>query len=269
MRKVTASIVLYNTPSEMYLPAIQDFLRDLPDRFIYVVDNSDARPAKELPSDPRIHYMATGANLGFGKAHNLAIRLARDESEFHFIINPDVRILNDAIDILSALLRSDPSIGMAMPHIVYPDGSEQNLCKLLPTPMTLIGRRFIPFARLREAIDRRYVIKDLSHQTAHEIPLLSGCFLASRTALLNQLGGFDEQFFLYMEDFDLVRRVSATHRTMYEPRARISHGYQRGSTRNARLLYLHVRSTIQYFNKWGWFKDALRTKANAPFLTQR
>lgn len=266
MHKITASIVLYNTPSEMYLPAIHDFLQDAQDRIIYVVDNSDTLPATALPPDSRIHYMATGKNLGFGRAHNLAIRQAQAQSEIHFIINPDVRILNDAVLILSKLLQSDASIGVAMPHIVYPDGSEQNLCKLLPTPMTLIGRRFIPFTSLREVIDRRYVISGLSQQAAHNIPMLSGCFLAVRTALLTQLGGFDERFFLYMEDFDLVRRVGETHRTMYEPRARICHGYQRGSSKSAKLLYLHVRSAIQYFNKWGWFIDTYRKNANAPFL---
>jgi GT2 family glycosyltransferase len=266
MRNITASIVLYNTPSEMYLPAIHDFLQKAQDRIIYVVDNSDAMPASRVPADPRIHYIATGRNLGFGKAHNLAIRRARGESDVHFIVNPDVRILNDAVCILSDLLQGDPGIGLAMPNIVYPDGSEQNLCKLLPTPMTLIGRRFVPFASMRDAIDRRYVISGLSDQHAHDIPMLSGCFLAARTELLNQIGGFDERFFLYMEDFDLVRRVSATHRTLYEPRARISHGYQRGSIKNAKLLRLHVRSAIQYFNKWGWFIDAQRKKANAPFL---
>lgn len=267
MQKITASIVLYNTPSEMYLPAIQDFLQDAQDRLIYVVDNSDTRPATGLTSDSRIHYIATGQNLGFGRAHNLAIRRALTQSEIHFIINPDVRILNNAVHILSRLLQNDPSIGLAMPHIVYPDGSEQNLCKLLPTPITLIGRRFIPFSSLRNAIDRHYVISGLSQQTTHDVPVLSGCFLAARTDLLNQLEGFDERFFLYMEDFDLVRRVAATHRTVYEPRARISHGYQRGSSKSVKLLYCHVRSAIQYFNKWGWFKDAQRKKVNAPFLT--
>ena len=70
----------------------------------------------------------------------------------------------------------------------------------------------------------------------------------------------------YMEDVDLCRRIGAVSRLLYWPGVAITHGYQMGSYRNRKLMWLHVRSAIGYFNKWGWIRDPGRDALNARIM---
>ena len=88
----------------------------------------------------------------------------------------------------------------------------------------------------------------------------------ARRSVLDAVGGFDERFFLYMEDVDLCRRMLAVSRLLYWPDVTVEHVHQMGSYRNRKLLLLHVRSAIQYFNKWGWIWDRSRTQINRATL---
>jgi GT2 family glycosyltransferase len=91
---------------------------------------------------------------------------------------------------------------------------------------------------------------------------VSGCFLLVRSGILREIGGFDERYFMYLEDVDLVRRVGKSAEVMYEPSVFVVHAYGKGSYRNFKLLAYHILSAIKYFNKWGWFWDPERRRAN-------
>jgi len=67
------------------------------------------------------------------------------------------------------------------------------------------------------------------------------------------LGGFDERYFMYMEDVDLVRRCASLGKVKYLPKMTVVHEFSKGSYHNPKLLRYHVCSAIMYFNKWGWF----------------
>jgi len=154
----------------------------------------------------------------------------------------------------------------AMPQIRYPDGSLQRLCKLLPTPSDLLVRRFLPIRSLQERLNSRYELHSLPQDRASEVPTLSGCFLAMRSADLLAIDGFDERFFMYMEDVDLVRRLSRRGAVRYRPDIHVVHEYAKGSYRSRKLLGYHLKSAILYFNKWGWFIDSYRRRINAACL---
>ena len=102
----------------------------------------------------------------------------------------------------------------------------------------------------------------LRQDALQDVPTISGCFMLLRTDVFRRFGGFDERYFMYMEDVDLVRRIGASHRVVYDPRVWVVHGYGKGSYRNNKLLYYHIRSAVQYFFKWGWFFDRERTARN-------
>ena len=83
-----------------------------------------------------------------------------------------------------------------------------------------------------------------------------------RRAVFEAVKGFDERFFLYMEDVDLSRRIGAISKLLYWPHETIVHGHAQGSYKDRRLLALHISSAIQYFKKWGWLRDGTRQERN-------
>lgn len=263
---ITASLVLYKSTPELFGVAIQSFLDSSSDGLLLISDNSPEPIHHPLLAHPRVQYLFSGANLGFGKGHNRAFQTIPPESEFHLILNPDVRFDPNVLPALVQVMRTDPSICAAMPRIVYPDGSLQRLCKLLPTPLDLIIRRFIPFESVRLKINARYELHGLPQDSVVEIPTLSGCFLLVRTNLLKKLRGFDERYFMYMEDVDLVRRIGNFAKTVYVPSVHIIHEYAKGSYSNKKLLGYHLASAMKYFFKWGWWLDHVRTKRNHRIL---
>jgi hypothetical protein len=95
-----------------------------------------------------------------------------------------------------------------------------------------------------------------------EVPNLSGCFMLLRVDVLNIVGLFDEQFFMYLEDTDLSRRINNQFQTMYYPEVSIIHKYEKGSYKVFKLLVYHIQSAFKYFNKYGWFFDPVRTTIN-------
>lgn len=260
--KISGSLVLYCSKIDQFEAAIANFLCATVDSFLYVVDNSPVALRSDFFSHPRVRYMHSGENIGFGAGHNLAINLACQHSDLHLILNPDIRFGTDVLTALSDFFSKDAELVAAMPKVVYPDGSLQRLCKLLPNPAELIVRRFVPFASLRASMDKRYEMHGLSQVRPSEVPTLSGCFLMVRSRTLLAIGGFDERYFMYMEDVDLVRRLAVVGRTLYIPTAVVIHEYAKGSYRNLRLLRYHVQSAIRYFNKWGWFFDKHRALRN-------
>lgn len=263
--KISGSLVLFHNNPAQYEVAISCFLNSCAD-CLYVVDNSSPPLENSLFKHPRIRYISTGANLGFGAAHNLAIAMVGTSSDAHLILNPDIAFGVDVIEKLGGVLDLTPETGALMPRINYPDGSIQYLCKLLPTPIDLIFRRFVPLKSIRFRINRRYEMQKFRQDLPINAPSLSGCFLLVRTRLLHLLHGFDERYFMYMEDVDLVRRIGDICNTIYYPLVSVEHAYAKGSYRNLKLLGYHLRSAIKYFNKWGWVFDSTRRRRNNQAL---
>lgn len=236
---------------------------------LYVVDNSSNDELRDFVKDnARIRYIHS-LNLGYGSGHNVAIRKSiEDKSDYHVVLNPDIYWEGDVIGELARYMDENPDVGQVMPKIVYPDGSTQYLCKLLPTPMDLIGRRFIPVKSYQDKHDYKYELHWTGYNRLMEVPSLSGCFMFMRTSVLKQVGGFDERFFMYAEDLDLCRRIGEISGTMYYPDVSVVHEYEKGSYKNKKLLKYHISSIIKYFNKWGWLFDRKRTLRNSECITK-
>ncbi|MFX0556549.1 glycosyltransferase family 2 protein [Maribacter sp. CXY002] len=264
---ITASLVVYHNSKEDIRYVIDSFLGFGNNTVLFVVDNSADNALEELCNDERIIYIFNGANLGFGTAHNIAFKKAyKLNSTYHILLNPDVHFESKIIQNLIDKANSNPSIGLLMPKVEYPDGETQYLCKLLPSPKDLILRRFLPFNNLKNRLRNRYELRFFSYNSEVQIPVLSGCFAFIRTAVLRNVDGFDERFFMYLEDVDLCRRIGKVSRLIYYPKVKITHNYAKGSYINHRLLKYHIRSAVCYFNKWGWFYDSDRSKINHDAL---
>ena len=263
--RITASLVLFHSAPDLYARAISSFL-DGCDGTLYVVDNSAEPLQHELFQHYRVKYLFAGRNLGFGRAHNLALDQLSSVSDLHLLLNPDICFGPEAMEFLAKRMAEEADIGALMPRVVYPNGELQRLHKLLPSPIDLIFRRFIPIATLRTRINQRYELHSLRQDQPSDIPSLSGCFLLMRTSVLKKIGGFDERYFMYMEDVDLIRRIGDVARTVYDPSVVVVHAYARGSYLNKKLLGYHLKSALSYFNKWGWFYDPIRQQRNSNAL---
>lgn len=263
--RLTASLVLYNNPAEQFGEAMRSFLAGS-DGQLVVIDNSFAPLTHDLFAHPRVRYEFAGDNLGFGRAHNRALAMIGEASDVHLYLNPDIAFGPAVLPALLEHFRANAAAGAVMPRIEYMDGSLQRLCKLLPTPIDLFFRRFIPIPAIQRAINRRYELHALPQDRVTTVPFLSGCFLLARTHILHDLKGFDERYFMYMEDVDLVRRIGDRWQTNYVPSVSVLHGYERASLNNGSLKKIHIQSAISYFQKWGWFWDRQRHRRNQRVL---
>jgi GT2 family glycosyltransferase len=260
---ITASLVLYKNGIEEVRKAILSLLNTELNIKLFLVDNSPEDALKVLSDlDSRVEYIFTGKNLGYGKANNLIINKVLQNTEYHLVMNPDVYFEKGTLEALYDFMQANEDIGLTMPRVCHYDGSEQKLCKLLPTPRDLIIRRFIPDGKYKDKISRIYNMWDADYEKQMDVPFLSGSFMFMRASVLAEVKGFDERFFLYCEDLDLCRRIGEISRTVYFPGAKIYHGYQKASYLNTKLMLTHSLSAIKYFNKWGWFFDKKRKEIN-------
>ena len=259
---ITASIVAFHT-KRGELRRLIDCVMGSPVEMLYVIDNSTNDELRDfVDSNQRIRYIHS-LNLGYGAGHNVAIRKAiEDGADYHVVLNPDIYWDGDVIGELARYMDSNPDVGQVMPKIIYPSGDTQYLCKLLPTPMDLIGRRFLPFKSYQERHDYNYELHWTGYDREMEVPSLSGCFMFMRCSALKRTGGFDERYFMYAEDLDLCRRIGEVARTVFNPSVKVVHEYEKGSYKNRKLLKYHITSIVKYFNKWGWIFDSYRKRKN-------
>jgi len=266
---VTATIVVYRPRMDWLLKSIQSFTdKDNFSKKLYLIDNSP-NPNEVLLAmeSEKIEYIFNNRNVGFGKAHNQGIKKAiADGSDFHLILNPDVQFDSDILIELTNVLTNDETIGLISPKIEYENGEIQRLCKLIPNPKHLIFRRFLKNSPSLEQLNQELELQAFGYNQTAEIPWLSGCFLLARTSHLKKIGGFDERFFMYMEDIDLSRRSLRHFKNIFYPYVTIRHFYEKGSYKSLKLTLIHLISAIKYFNKWGWFFDRQREITNQETL---
>ncbi len=270
--KLSASIVLYKTKIEDLKRVIDGYFAYQGEKQLFLVDNSPSDELKNVVAmypNNDIYYIFNNANMGYGKAHNVAIRKSIEQGlPYHIILNPDIIIEKGVLEKLTNYMEQHPEVGNIMPKVIYPNGELQYLCKLLPRPIDLIFRRFLPWRKLRHIINMRYENRTFGYNKIVNIPNLSGCFMFLRIEALKKVGFFDEKIFMYVEDIDLNRRIHKEYETIYYPEVSIIHEHQKGSYKDKKLLKAHIKSAIYYFNKYGWFFDKERAKINTEVLKQ-
>jgi len=238
---------------------------------IYLIDNSPTNYLSQLSSFNymNVKYIHSGKNLGFGSGHNLALEKAIEiNSKFHFIINPDIIISDNVITRMVNYIEQNENVGMMMPQILNLNGSIQHLPKLLPSPLSILLRKIKRPVKLYSNFISKYELHFVPNDLTYNAPILSGCFTLLNLKVIQEVGMYDDKFFMYFEDWDLSRRIHIKYRTIYFPKVSVCHGYESGANKSGRLFKVFVKSAIMYFNKWGWFFDFERKKINEDTLMQ-
>lgn len=229
---------------------------------IYIVDNA-SEPALEtfLKKFPKVIYIAS-ENVGYGAAHNKAIRatLSSPEITHHIVLNSDICFNPEILEELLHIAGLCPAVGIIQPKLTNPDGSLQYTARALPSPFDLILRRFLPaswFGKIR----KEYLLQHLNHNKIINAPYLQGSFMFISVNALKQCGLFDERYFMYPEDIDLTRRINTRFYTIYYPFVHAVHNHRQASYKSFKMLWVHIYNICKYFHKWGWC-ERRRNKLN-------
>lgn len=192
-------------------------------------------------------------NVGYGLGHNLA--LAGGCLDYHLILNPDVLMAEDSLAEALAFMIAHPEAALLAPAVIDGEGQIQYLCKRYPTVWDLFLRGFAP-RFFRVLFQRRlghYEMRDvIGGRVVWDVPIVSGCFMLFRGAMLEQLHGFSSAYFLYFEDFDISLRASQFGSIVYVPSVRIIHFGGRAARKGWRHIGLFLRSALTFFREHGW-----------------
>ena len=198
---------------------------------------------------------AKGANIGFGRANNFNYFQASLSGDDIFIVaNPDVSFAPADLVRLLDWLVSRPYVSCLAPLIVGSSGAIQYSAKRNPTLLSLALGRFRGLTKL--AFFCRY---DAHHRNLDEdyasdcivSSYLSGCFLIIPSRFYSAVDGFCPDFFLHLEDADLVRRLSLVGETLHNPIGTVTHLWARGSHKSLTQTLHLIQSCITYFRIWG------------------
>ncbi len=262
---ITASIVTYNTEKNELATCLSCLAETIIDT-TYIIDNSSQSYIKDICSEyPNTIYIAND-NVGYGAGHNIAIRNSiQSAAEYHLVLNSDIQFSSNVISELIGYMDAESDVAQVQPKIISPDGSEQYTCRLLPTPCDLIFRRFLPKWMSKKS-NNRYLLRFANRTNPINVPYQQGSFMLFRTRCFQDIGLFDERFFMYPEDIDITRRMHRKYRTMYYPYATVTHAHRAASYHSAKMLWIHICNMIKYFNKWGWVFDKERKTWNRQLL---
>jgi GT2 family glycosyltransferase len=255
-RQLLLLFVAYH-PSQREVEKLQACLAELPLQVGYVVVVNDHHPGEpvEQLAPGADGFLANPDNPGYGRAVNRLVAQLGQLPPYIGVLNTDLSWQPGTFEQLLGWLQHHPQVSLAVPQILDEAGTPQKLCKHHPTVLGLFSRRFLPDV-LKPAwlkrYDRWYVMADQNYQEVFDAPYLSGCCMLIRSEAFRRAGGFDERYFLYLEDADLTRSLARDGRCVHLPVAGVVHGWGRGNYRNLGLMAVNLASAWHYFRKWGW-----------------
>ena len=262
------SFVLFKNDRDEIINAIRHAQAARVRTHIVVVDNSvpplDLSYARAMGAT----VVQTNDNIGYGRGHNIALAASHGKCRYNIVMNTDLQMQGDAVSGMVAFMDQHLEAGLAMPKVCYPDGSLQRLCRLLPDPTDILARRVLHRTQWGREKNRKYEFHNWNYDTVAEFPFLSGCFMILRRETLDQVGLFDERYFLYAEDLDLSRRIRTVARTLYNPSETVVHEYRSQARPSLKRMLYALVSLSRYFFKWGWIFDRERDRINQAAIEQ-
>lgn len=231
---------------------------------IIVIDNASSDGSVEMLRGkfPSVKVIANEKNVGFAAANNIGMRIAT--GEYFLLLNPDTIVQEDTVGVMLDFFKDHPEAGLAGCKILNPDGSLQLACRRsFPTPWVAFTKIFgLSSLFPRSPLFGRYNLTYLDPDRMHEVDAVSGSFMFLRRGAFEQVGGLDEQFFLYGEDLDWCYRVKKSGwKIFYVPATQIIH-YKGQSIRRSEIdevehFYEAMRVFVRKHFERGVFSDVL------------
>jgi GT2 family glycosyltransferase len=185
---------------------------------ILVVDNNSVDNSLNQAQKlfPEAHYILSKENLGFAKGNNLALRQVKND--YVLILNPDTKIMPGAISTVLSFLETHPEVGAASCKVELANGLiDWASHRGFPTPWASFLYYFLKNDSLYHMTGRNF-------NKTHEVDVITGAFFMTRKAVLEKVGLFDEDYFMYAEDIDICYRIKeAGFKIFYLPEVKIIH----------------------------------------------
>jgi len=248
-KHITASIVVYKENLKVLENAIDSFLGSPLSKKLYIIDNSPSNEFKNKIQNDSVEYIYSNKNIGFGKGHNSILHKLTSENKYHLILNPDVRFHPEILEKLVIKMESNESFSMIAPRVLNSNNELLYTARRYPSLFELIFR----FLGIFKKFTIRGEYKNQNHKQSFSPDFVQGSFMLFKTEDLLRLEGFDERYFMYMEDVDICRKIDLSgKRKLYFPATEIIHTHRKGSSKEFRLFFIHISSIIKYFIKWGF-----------------
>jgi N-acetylglucosaminyl-diphospho-decaprenol L-rhamnosyltransferase len=209
-------------------------------------DGSIAALAREFPS---VRVLPTGRNLGYAGGVNRGVAATR--APVVAVLNSDVEVAPGTAAALVARLDAEPDLAAVGPVIKNPDGSQYPSARTVPSPTDAVGHAVFGVVRPSNPFTRRYRQLDVDPARRRDVDWLSGAAVWLRRSALQSVGGWDEHYFMYMEDIDLGWRLRRLGwRVAYEPGGAVMHVQAASTDRHPyRMIVRHHRSAYRFAAK--------------------
>jgi GT2 family glycosyltransferase len=259
---VSVIVVSYNT-RDLTAACLHSVLSESADIAceLIVVDNASSDGSAEMVAAefPDVHLIANTENVGFAKANNQAFQLAR--GRYLLLLNPDTLVVNDAIARTVEFADSMTGAGVIGCRVLWPDGEQSRSLYRFRRLRDVALNLFVP-NRLTKGSSllggARYAGIDLDR--VQDVEVVAGCFMLVRSEILDQVGGMDEDFFMYGEESEWCFRIrKAGWSVLYFPGARIVHlGGQSTKQKKSEMNLAMARGQLLFLEKtWGWHASYL------------
>ncbi len=233
---------------------------------IIVADNAstDTSIAALRSADPETNIVETGGNFGYGGGANRGAAAATPAADVLLVCNADVVVEPAAVKAMVAALDADPDLGIVGPRIDNIDGTLYPSARNIPGAFDAAGHAFLGLIRPNNRFTRRYRMLDWDHASARRVDWISGACFAIRRRVFDQLDGFNEDYFMYLEEIDLCHRAKELGAgVLYEPAAVVMHvGAVSTNQVPYRMLAAHHRSTL----RWWWSSHRWPARALIPLV---
>jgi N-acetylglucosaminyl-diphospho-decaprenol L-rhamnosyltransferase len=236
---------------------------------VVVVDNADGAAARLADQFPNVSVLTTGENLGYAGGANLGIAATR--APVVAVCNADLEVGHGTAAALLARLDAERDLAVVGPVIRNLDGSRYPSARTMPSLRDAIGHAMFGAFRPTNRFTRRYRQLDVDPEQPRDVEWLSGAAMWFRRSALDSVGGWDDGYFMFMEDVDVCWRLRRLGwRVAYEPSGVVVH--VQGASREhrpLRMIVCHHRSVYRFAAKrWRGPKRLLLFPA-AVFLTAR
>ncbi len=224
---------------------------------VLVIDSGSFDGTSEMVKKdfPWVKLFESKENIGHQKGHNIGFK--NSSGEYILSMNADIVLLKDNLSPLIQFMDEHPEAGIVSPRLINPDRSPQNVCLRYSNFLTPFYRRtFLGRTKLGKEYLKKMLMSDEVKDSVCEVERVQGSFMLIRRSHLEDVGYFDERFFLYYGDEDLCRRMwQKKYRVYYLPRVDVIHYYHRESVVPIFQSFFHPISRIHLTD---WFKYLLK-----------